>query len=98
MNAARSGTNGGEDFSYRVVVSLEDGKDFGVKQTVNITEKDFSDTKKTNGYFEANFPKVPVGKKVYAIVKIFEQFPHHEQRDIDNLDADPLMIGKSDVY
>ena len=98
FDAARSGDTGEDGFSYRVEVSLEDGKNFGVNQTVNISEDDFKKSKKTDAVFEAKFPRVPAGKQVYAIVKIYEQLPHHEERNTNNFEPEPIMIGKSDVY
>ena len=96
LNAARDGSGiHDENVSYLVVVNLEDNKGFGVKQTVNITAKDFDDCMKTDRRFEANFKKVPVGKEIYAIVKIYQIFG--KDTDIPESDLpEPEMIGKSD--
>ena len=96
LNAARDGSGiHDENVSYLVVVALEDNKGFGVKQTVNITAKDYDDCMKTDRRFEANFKKVPVGKEIYAIVKIYQIFG--KDTDIPESDLpEPEMIGKSD--
>ena len=99
FNSTRSGTNGnGENFSYRVEVFLEDGNGYGVQQTVTISEEDFVESKKTDAKFVANFPRVPAGKQIYAIVKIYEVSPHHAANGVDGFEPEPMMYGKSDVY
>ena len=96
LDAARDGSGIHDDnASYLVDVTLEDGNGFGVKQTVTITSKDYDDYMATGRKFEAKFPRVPVGKQIYAIVKIYRIFG--EAKDIPESELpEPEMIGKSD--
>ncbi len=96
LDAARDGSGiHDENASYLVDVTLEDGNGFGVKQTVTITSKDYDDCMATDRKFEAKFPRVPVGKQIYAIVKLYRIFG--EAKDIPESELpEPEMIGKSD--
>jgi hypothetical protein len=93
LNAAREGGSDIKEY-VRIVVALE-GKDYGIKQTVDIPIEQYWDSMATNRRFEATFDNIPVGKKLYAVIKTYQMMPGNtlplELRD-------PELYGKSDYF
>lgn len=93
LNAARAGGDPDEEF-VRIVVALE-GKGYGIKQTVDIPIEQYWDSMATDRRFEATFDNIPVGKKLYAVIKTYQMMPGN------NLPLelrDPELYGKSDYF
>ncbi len=93
MNAAREGGELDEEF-VRIVVALE-GNRYGIKQTVDIPMEQYWDSMDTDRRFEATFDNIPVGKKLYAVIKTYQMMPGN------NLPLelrDPELYGKSDYF
>lgn len=95
LNAARDGDHSSDirDF-VRIVVALE-GKGYGIKQTVDISMKDYWDCLEFDKKFEATFDNIPVGKNLYAVIKSYQIMPG------TNLPLelrDPELYGKSDYF
>ena len=96
LNAARDGSDiHDENVSYLVIVSLEDNKGFGVKQTVSIPASDYDECMKTDRRFETKFKKIPVGKQIYVMIKIYQIFGKDTNIPESEL-PEPVIIGKSD--
>lgn len=93
LNAAREGGSDIKEY-VRIVVALE-GKGYGIKQTVDIPMEQYWDSMATDRRFEATFDNIPVGKKLYAVIKTYQMMPGN------NLPLelrDPELYGKSDSF
>ena len=96
LNAARDGglvTEDNREF-VRIIVALE-GKGYGIKQTVDIPMEQYWNSMDTDRRFEATFDNIPVGKKLYAVIKTYQMMPGN------NLPfelRDPELYGKSDYF
>ena len=97
LNAAREGgtpvTEDNREF-VRIVVALE-GNRYGIKQTVDIPFETYLNSMHSDRRFEATFDNIPVGKKLYAVIKTYQMMPGNtlplELRD-------PELYGKSDYF
>lgn len=93
LNAARAGGDPDEEF-VRIVVALE-GNRYGIKQTVDIPFEKYMSSMNSDRRFEATFDNIPVGKKLYAVIKTYQMMPGNtlplELRD-------PELYGKSDYF
>ncbi|MBR5032072.1 MAG: hypothetical protein IKX70_00190 [Treponema sp.] len=97
LNAAREGgtpvTEDNREF-VRIVVALE-GNRYGIKQTVDIPFETYMSSMNSDRRFEATFDNIPVGKKLYAVIKTYQMMPGN------NLPLelrDPELYGKSDSF
>ena len=94
LNAARDGGTDDNREYVRVVVALE-GKDYGIKQTVDIPLATYMSSIETDKRFEANFDNIPVGKKLYAVIKTYQMMPGN---NLPLEIRDPDLYGKSDYF
>ena len=79
QNAARDGGDPmTEEKGFRIEVALEGEGGFGVKQTVIIPIDVFEESMRTDRRFEAPFDNIPVGKKMYALVKVYRDTPNND--------------------
>ena len=92
LNAARDGDE--PHPGILIEVSLEDNKGWGVKQTVKIPEYVFWESMESDRRFERSFNNIPVGKKLYAQIKIFNEM----NMTVSTALADPEFYGKSDYF
>ena len=93
LNAAREGGSDIKEY-VRIVVALE-GKGYGIKQTVDIPFEKYMSSMNSDRRFEATFDNIPVGKKLYAVIKTYQMIPGN------NLPIelrDPDLYGKSDYF
>ena len=95
LNVARDGDQSSDNREFvRIVVALE-GSGYGIKQTVDISMSDYETCLQTDKRFEATFDNIPVGKKLYAVIKSYTIMPGN---NLPIEIRDPELYGKSDYF
>ena len=92
LKAARDGDSGQGQPAFLLEAILKGKGNWQARQMLSISEETFMKNLNRGSAYEIKFKNIPVGKKLYAVVKIYT--PRGGTIEF----AEPVLIGKSEAF